>query len=73
MPKNTITDNNRVVIGEIDLTNFIRTYIKGYKFINGSEKPKSIVIPKVLFVDDVLVEYQQLSPQKEVNKDAKAK
>lgn len=61
----TTTAEGDILIGSKDLTNFLRAFVKGYKFLNRNEEPRKIIIPRILFVDKVLIEYEV--------KDAKAK
>lgn len=54
----TTTSDGDILIGNKDLTTFLRAFIKGYKFLNRNEAPRKVVMPRVLFVDRVLIEYE---------------
>ena len=63
MTDRTIIVGEDVNVGERDVTNFVRAYIKGYRFLHGNRNPRKITIPKVLFVEDMLIEYQDMKQE----------
>ena len=48
-----------IYIGSRDFSNFLRAYIKGHRFLHGNADPKRVVVPRVVMVDKVVVEYEQ--------------
>ena len=45
-------------IGDKNLENFIMLFLKGYRFTHHGEDPTKIVIPKVVKVDGVTIEFE---------------
>ena len=71
--KGTEITGQDIIIGGKDLSSFIHAYIKGYRFLHKNESPRKVVVPKILFVDKVLVEYEVQNIVKKEGKDAKTK
>jgi len=68
----TIIKDQKVLFGEQELTNLIRTLIRVYRFRCGNQTPIAIVMPNVTEVDGVEVEFSttiEPTPEPEVIKE----
>jgi len=63
----TIIQDQKIYLGEHELTNLVRTLIRVYRFRSKNQTPTAVVIPYVAKVDDVKVEFHK--PKKEVEND----
>ena len=65
MEKETQDKDGSIYIGSRDFSNFLGAYIKGYRFLHGNKEPVQIIVPRVLFVDKVLIEYEKKEVKRE--------
>lgn len=58
MERTTIS-GDKIRLGDIELTNIMKSLIKGYRFLHGNNSPKSITIPNITKVEDVTIIYEK--------------
>lgn len=59
----TIIQDQKVYLGEAEFTNLIRTLIRVYRFRSSNQTPEAIVMPDVMEVDGVKVEFPELKEE----------
>jgi len=56
--ENTRMEKDKVILGEVELSNIVRALVRAYRFKNQNKEPKVVVIPDIKEVDGVKVEFQ---------------
>jgi len=62
----TIIQDQKVYFGEAEFTELIRTLTRVYRFRSGNQTPEAIVMPDVVEVDGVKVEFPEAKPTPEL-------